>query len=443
MFAALKGTPIINVGLRWSVLQSNAATSYTNLLRTGRVASDISALNGDGEAALRIFSDKADKALFTKAHFTMDEIYNGSIAYHSDATNKDIGEFVLWDAANNVPAGLRVGDLSVGKSIRIKGDIYIEGNVTSVGQLESKTTTQLDGLTVGTMGTADSVILEQPDKKRLDVKVGGLTRIKVMPTGSVGIGDFKKDESPTGVLHLRTIAGDATYAMHAERGNWRIRNDVELYVDAKADTLGDRLVIKKNGFIGIGTAAPEAVVHAAGAVIIDSGGTVSAKGGASLYITNALKEGYSLNVKDALVVTAAGNTCMGCTAPTQRLDVVGGIRTDTFKSEGNIFVKGLSTLSSVDVPTTLTATNVIVNSNFSIPGKIETSDDNGKAGGPNLHVFGHLLVDRSVIMTGGEGTPPWKLSERLEMLEEQNRSLQERLEGMERMFANMQRQMEL
>ena len=147
------------------------------------------------------------------------------------------------------------------------------------------------------------------------------------------------------------------------------------FLTRSAGTLGERMRIRDDGRVGIGTTAPDQLLHVAGQINLHANLTWfngnADINGADTNIKFRTYNGTSLT--EQMRISSAGLVGIGTTSPTEKLEVNGNIKAVDLTLSGNLTVNGTTT--------NINTTNLVVEDKNIILGDVTTPSDTTADGG--------------------------------------------------------------
>jgi hypothetical protein len=261
--------------------------------------------------------------------------------YFGDVANNDVGQ-IVYDHSNNslilvtnASERMRVnGSGNVGIGTNDPSDpLHVIGYIkSSIGFKAANYTTMLESGNESVFGnTAYYGVL---------FKTNNTTRMKITNAGLVGIGTA----SPASKLH---VYGAGTVAQFEGTGGnvfiqFKDSDDGTLaFIGADGGDLkfqtptgsySDKLTIKNNGLVGIGTVTPSQKLHVVGKALITDDVQLTGSNPRIDFNTNgssSLRFYDTTNAAERMRINTSGNLGINTTSPTSKLQVVGSTSGDS------------------------------------------------------------------------------------------------------------------
>jgi cytoskeletal protein CcmA (bactofilin family) len=237
----------------------------------------------------------------------------------------------------------------------------------------------------------------------------------------VGVGLTK----PTAGLHVKA----ANTAFRVDDGKVSFSDESVVEIDGTfkgAVTPGKRLVVLKNGNIGVNQPAPTEKFHVTGLAKVDSGDD-DIKDKATVFITNTIAtttcDTHSLRVRDHFYVSTCGKVGVKVPSPLADFHVGGETKTDFLTVDKDATITGTFTTNKfAPLKEHFEADTVKVVKTTQLVGKVQMDSD--------VVIKGNLFVQKEVKMIGGgdtggeEDEMSQMMESRIALLEESHKSLQ-------------------
>ncbi len=239
----------------------------------------------------------------------------------------------------------------------IQGATGIQGETGAIGATGA---TGADGALSawgkgGTSGTNPSTdFLGTTDATALAFRTNNIERIRILPSGSIGMGTATpitigkvvqvsaNDANGTSLLLENTVTGGKNWRMLSAATNNTGGAGSFMIVNHTDDPVNPKLLITPSGNIGMGTATPNAIGKTLAIASTVSGGTslflentkswrvlstgsANTGGGGNFMIVNHSDD--AANPK--FTINAAGNVGISTAAPSAKLDIAGNLRVQT------------------------------------------------------------------------------------------------------------------
>jgi hypothetical protein len=439
IFASVSQQDYINVGLKWKVTESKAAMAYAVRMSVGHQPIKLKTDDYHIEAFSK--GKKAQPKDFTKIRFRQKAAYSGSLGY-AVPDSKKAGLFVLWDNKKKSYARLQLGSLLIMKNAEVVGNLHVKGKILDDDVITSKKNSEFAGTLVG-IGSIGSR-LEAPAGKGFALYTkpkGGKAdpkkpRFFITDAGGVGIGTMR----PMAKLHLKTEP--KRNALRVQTGGVSIGGKSPVLIDGEAKGKGlpgQRLAILANGNIGVNTPKPMEKLHISGAAKIDSGAAFGPSK-ATLYLTNTLSkcDEHTLRVRNHFYVSACGRVGVKTPKPLAEFHVTGTTKTTNLAVDKDVNVKGTTTINVLTpLKGLLAAKTLRIEAETQLKGKTQIDED--------LVVKGNLFVEKEVKMIGGGGgkseLESSMLMDRISLIEESHRTLQEHNKKLHSRVAELETQL--
>lgn len=426
VFAAFSQTEYIKVGLKWDVAESKAAMAYATRLSSGHKPIKEATDDYHIEAFSKTEKAGGDPTDFTKMRFRQKGAYSGSLGYHLPDPLKP-GVFMLYDNKLKGLATLKLGDINVEGKAEIKGDITFHGKLNGDVSITTKRDSQFAGTDLGS-NDIGTLVKAQPAKGigMYTMPQGGAydpksPRMYITDAGSVGVGLTK----PTAGLHVKA----ANTAFRVDDGKVSFSDESVVEIDGTfkgAVTPGKRLVVLKNGNIGVNQPAPTEKFHVTGLAKVDSGDD-DIKDKATVFITNTIAtstcDTHSLRVRDHFYVSTCGKVGVKVPSPLADFHVGGETKTDFLTVDKDATITGTFTTNKfAPLKEHFEADTVKVVKTTQLVGKVQMDSD--------VVIKGNLFVQKEVKMIGGgdtggeEDEMSQMMESRIALLEESHKSLQ-------------------
>jgi hypothetical protein len=224
-------------------------------------------------------------------------------------------------------------------------------------------------LRIGRNGVSESASINYPADGVLAINTSGSERMRITSSGNVGIGttspaaklDVVGDGRFSARVQVQGSNGTGTtqggllinYNANTSSRSWLVNNDYNVYGDfailqsttQTGSTFTDRIYIKNDGNIGIGTSTPTNRLHVLGGILNGAVATFSGQNNDRGLVISTFNSGNSdagvlLNAQTALGVlafatvgsermriTSSGNVGIGTSSPTAKLEVAGTVLT--------------------------------------------------------------------------------------------------------------------
>jgi len=334
-----------------------------------------------------------------------------------------------------------LGSLLIMKNAEVLGNLHVKGKILDDDVITSKKNSEFAGTLVG-IGSIGSR-LEAPAGKGFALYTkpkGGKAdpkkpRLFITDAGGVGIGTMR----PMAKLHLKTEP--KRNALRIQTGGVSIGGNSRVLVDGEAKGKGlpgQRLAILANGNIGVNTPKPTEKFHISGAAKIDSGASFGPSK-ATLYLTNTLSkcDEHTLRVRNHFYVSACGRVGVKTPKPLAEFHVTGTTKTTNLAVDKDVNVKGTTTINVLTpLKGLLAAKKLRIEAETQLKGKTQIDDD--------LVVKGNLFVMKEVKMIGGGGSSELSsemLMDRISLIEESHRTLQDHNKKMHTRVAELEAQL--
>lgn len=241
-------------------------------------------------------------------------------------------------------------------------------------------------------------------------------------------------------LHLKTEP--KRNALRVQTGGVSIGGKSPVLIDGEAKGKGlpgQRLAILANGNIGVNTPKPMEKLHISGAAKIDSGAAFGPSK-ATLYLTNTLSkcDEHTLRVRNHFYVSACGRVGVKTPKPLAEFHVTGTTKTTNLAVDKDVNVKGTTTINVLTpLKGLLAAKKLRIEAETQLKGKTQIDED--------LVVKGNLFVEKEVKMIGGGGgkseLESSMLMDRISLIEESHRTLQEHNKKLHSRVAELETQL--